>query len=71
MSSVQTILVLGREDLIESSKNKPIEEISISDFRGSISQFHTEPFAIFNDRIDTQTRLIKNRYGNDGMVRGK
>ena len=71
MSSVQTILVLGRDDLIESEKNKPIEDITINDFKGSIKMFITEPFAIFNDRIDTQTRLIKNRYGSDGMVRGK
>jgi hypothetical protein len=68
MRSIQSILVLSREDLSESSENKTIEEINVNDFSGSIKDFLTEPFAIFVDRDTLKTKLIKNRYGDNGMV---
>jgi len=68
MSNIQRILVLTKEDLAEQHKDKTLEEIGVTDFKYSVKQFHTEPFVIFVDNT-LGTKLLKNRYGNDGIVK--
>jgi hypothetical protein len=69
MSNIQKILVLTNEDLNEKHKDKTLEEICITDFNCSIKEFQTEPFVIFIDKVNMGTKLLKNRYGKDGIVK--
>ncbi len=69
MGTTQKILVLTNEDLNERHKDKTIEEIGITDFNYNIREFHTVPFIIFIDKVNMGVKLLKNRYGNEGVVK--
>jgi hypothetical protein len=64
------LLVLFKEDLIHHSEDKPFEEIDLMDFRVGVKQFLPPSIVMFIDYRSghAQTRILKNRWGNEGKV---
>ena len=63
----ETIIFVEREDLLPVYENKDIKDIDYDHFIGNTKSFRLEPFAIFVDR-DGTTKLLKNRFGDKGVV---
>jgi hypothetical protein len=70
------ILVARREDLKEKDKEKPLEDISISDFKGGgelyfnlgvMKDIMQADFVLFVDD-DGRERIFKSRYGKDYVI---
>lgn len=60
------ILVLDRDDLIDSAKETPIEKIKYYMFKGSLLPFEETALIIFVDEDENNTiAIIKNRYNNE------
>lgn len=53
-------LILYRIDLAISKRGKPISEIEIFDFTGTIDRFHRADVIVFKDS-DGQTKVLKDR----------
>jgi len=62
------ILTLDRRDLNKTASKKTIEEISHLDFMVTSMQiFFEAAFILFTDD-DGRMKVLKNRYGKDGIV---
>ncbi len=59
-------LILGREDMIESEKNKNILLIDFFDFKISIKKPILEYSIVLFIDDNNQTKILKNRYGDKG-----
>lgn len=65
-------VMLDRTDLRETSKNKHISKLDYSDFTISFHLFlNTELIMFCDDNERLKTRIIKNRYGHQGMVKNE
>lgn len=66
-----TVLILGREDLIERSNDIKASYIRISDFKeiahNTMKLFAKQDMIIFVD-TNGETRILKNRYGDEGKI---
>lgn len=60
----EEVLILGREDVVETSRGKDILLINFTDFKG-LKIFLREALVIFIDD-NGHTKIIKNRYGDKG-----
>lgn len=65
------ILVARREDLNEETKETPLEDIFISDFKGGgefgvMKDIMQADFVLFVD--DGRERIFKSRYGKDYVI---
>ena len=62
-------IILRRDDLIKSSEDKPFIDIKYDDFRNEPfdDKFRINEIILFIDN-NGQTKLLKNRWGNQGVV---
>lgn len=66
--SERTTMTIGREQMLDSKKDKDVESIEYVDFRiPYIKQMKNYDFTIFIDD-DGSTKVVKNRFGDDGIV---
>ena len=63
----ENVLILRRNNLIVSAQEKAVVDISYNDIARDIKPLYLASIALFIDE-DGTTRLLKNRYGFDGMV---
>jgi hypothetical protein len=56
------VLIYDKNDIIESSKNKHIKEISLSDIRFSVQPSQLAHVIIYVDREQQLLRVLKHRY---------
>jgi hypothetical protein len=61
----EEVLILGREDMIETKNGKTILLIDFTDFKISVKPFQENGIILFIDD-NGQTKIIKNRYGDKG-----
>lgn len=61
------ILVLRRNNLIVPSQNKPYEDVEYTDIARSFEPVTQASVVMFIDEFGN-TKLLKNRYGNGGIV---
>jgi len=64
---VTDALILKRRDLRENCKLKHFDDIDMHDFKSRQRMFHVNNLILFIDD-GLQTKLIKNRYGYEGIV---
>lgn len=60
-------LILERSDLQKQYADKHIVFLSFEHFKKSFNLFYKESIIIFIDN-DGQTKILKNRYGNQGVI---
>ena len=56
------ILVIGRDELIQVSQDKPIEDIGIHDLKLTVSQIEKAQGIIYIDESGNRS-VLKDRYG--------
>ena len=66
------ILIARREDLKETVKEEPLEDLFITDLAvwgefELMKNIHQSDFVLFVDD-DGRQRIFKNRYGNDSVI---
>jgi hypothetical protein len=67
------ILIARREDLKETVKEEPLEDLFITDFAGrgefneTLRNIMNADFVLFVDD-DGRQRIFKNRYGKDSVI---
>jgi hypothetical protein len=64
----ESILVIDRGDLKKPENQKSIIDINYTDISGSSDPIRTHAFVIFIDD-DMRSKLLKSRYGDNGMIR--
>ena len=68
---IESTLILNREDLRPHRKDKTFEQIEPSDFKcvlGPNSPIITHGIVMFIDDTNMSTKILKNRYGDDGTT---
>lgn len=63
-------LILDRDDLINSSRDKTIADINFMDFKISLKPAREVNIVLFMDD-NGESKVLKNRYGDEGRVMGK
>jgi hypothetical protein len=67
----EKVLILGREDLIECSKDINVTRLSLTDFKWTVGDtmriFIKQLMIIFIDK-NGETRILKNRWGDTGKI---
>lgn len=67
----ENVLIVGREDLIDSAKDKDISRFKMSDFSktigDSIKLFARQNMIVFIDN-NGETTVLKNRWGDSGKI---
>ena len=67
----EKVLILDRDDLIDSAKDVRISHLSLTDFKWTLGDtmriFLKQNMVIFIER-NGETRILKNRYGDTGKV---
>jgi hypothetical protein len=61
----EEILILEREDMIETKNSKSILLIDFTDFKISVKPLQENEIVLFIDN-NGQTKILKNRYGDKG-----
>ena len=62
-------LVLFRKDLNRIGRKKSIEDVQIEDIANSIKPVQRAAFVVFIDDVDGTTKMLKNRSGNNGLIK--
>jgi hypothetical protein len=64
----EKVLIAFREDLLEGYRSISINDLEFIHLNvGSMTKFLTQPMVIFVDH-DMETKILKNRYGYNGIV---
>ena len=63
----EEILILSREDMSDNENSKDITLIDFTDFKISTKHFKENGIISFIDN-NGQTKILKNRYGDNGHV---
>jgi len=64
----EKVLILGRLDLHPHASKKRVKDVSHIDFLCPVETFYKENLILFVDDNGT-TRVLKNRYGDRGIVK--
>jgi len=65
--NIQSCLVIHRNEVPRSQYKKEFKDIDITSLTTSMKPIAESPFVIFIDK-DGSTKLLKNRYGMNGVV---